>query len=154
MSSDTARLAYLMDVGCDSFAHVRKDRHEYATEVAAENGREEPNRGDELEGFRRLIDCAIGGGDKTVRLAESGARSKGTKGCQQPSWKEIIAEPRPDNGAPEPEEIEALRVLALEVQVLRGLLKQVERWMSGYGTTSQSEMRERVRAALRRGETA
>ena len=60
------------------------------------------------------------------------------------SERKVIAEPRPDTGAPDPEEIESLR----------DLLKQVERWMSGYGTTSQSEMRERVRAALRRGENA
>jgi hypothetical protein len=28
------------------------------------------------------------------------------------------------------------------------LLRQVERWMSGYGTTTQPEMRERIRAFL------
>jgi hypothetical protein len=32
------------------------------------------------------------------------------------------------------------------------MLRQVERWMSGYGTATQSEMRERVRAALTKAE--
>lgn len=63
MASDTARLRYMMDNGPDGFVHVRKDRYDYASEAAEENGREEPNAADELEGFRRLIDCAMAGGD-------------------------------------------------------------------------------------------
>lgn len=35
-----------------------------------------------------------------------------------------------------------------EVVEAVGLLRQVERWMSGYGTTTQPEMRERIRAYL------
>jgi hypothetical protein len=52
-----------METGADGFAHVAKDRYEYAMEAAAEEGREEPNAADELEGFRRMIDCAMDGGD-------------------------------------------------------------------------------------------
>ena len=37
-----------------------------ATEAATENGREEPNAHDELEGYRRMIDCAMAGGDKAA----------------------------------------------------------------------------------------
>ncbi len=63
MASDTARLRYMMEEGPDGFMHVTKDRYDYATEVATENGREEPNEADELEGYRRMIDCAMAGGD-------------------------------------------------------------------------------------------
>ena len=60
MSSDTARLRFLMIDGCvDGFGGIEKDRYEYAYEVAVEEGRDEPNEADELEGFRRLIDAAI-----------------------------------------------------------------------------------------------
>ena len=60
MSSDTARLRFLMADGCvEGFVGVEKDRHEYAYDVSVEEGREEPNGADELEGFRRLIDAAI-----------------------------------------------------------------------------------------------
>lgn len=64
--SDTARLRYMMQEGPDGFCHVAKDRYEYATEAATENGREEPNAHDELEGYRRMIDCAMAGGDKAA----------------------------------------------------------------------------------------
>jgi hypothetical protein len=63
MASDTARLRYMMESGSDGFVGVEKDRYEYASEVAAENGREEPNVSDELEGFRRMIDCAMSNGE-------------------------------------------------------------------------------------------
>lgn len=66
MASDTARLKYMMEQGPDGFVHVTKDRYEYATDVATENGRDEPNAHDELEGFRRMIDCAMSGGDTSA----------------------------------------------------------------------------------------
>jgi len=56
--SDTKRLAFLMQE-IDGFGNVGKDRYEYATDVAKENGHDEPTRLDELEGFRRLIDEAM-----------------------------------------------------------------------------------------------
>ena len=60
MSSDTARLKFIMNESCfDGFVGIEKDRYEYACDVAAEEGRDEPNGDDELEGFRRLIDAAI-----------------------------------------------------------------------------------------------
>lgn len=64
MASDTERLRYMMEEGQDGFMHVNKDRYEYATEVADEEGHEEPTPADELEGFRRMIDCAMAGGDR------------------------------------------------------------------------------------------
>ena len=58
--SDTERLKYIMNQsGLEGFIHVEKDRFEYAFDVAVEEGREEPNDADELEGLRRLIDAAI-----------------------------------------------------------------------------------------------
>jgi hypothetical protein len=63
MASDTARLRYMMENGPDGFVHVRRDRYDYAMDAAEENGREEPIEADEFEGFRRLIDCAMAGGD-------------------------------------------------------------------------------------------
>lgn len=66
MASDAARLRYMMEEGPDGFVHVTKDRYEYATEAAADEGREEPNAADELEGFRRMIDCAMAGGDRSA----------------------------------------------------------------------------------------
>jgi hypothetical protein len=60
MASDTERLKFLMTDGCmDGFFGVKKDRYEYAYDVAVEEGRDEPNEADELEGFRRLIDEAM-----------------------------------------------------------------------------------------------
>jgi hypothetical protein len=63
MASDTTRLRYMMENGPDGFVHVKKDRYEYALDAAIENGDEEPTASAELEGFRRLIDCAMAGGD-------------------------------------------------------------------------------------------
>lgn len=57
-TSDTKRLAFLMDT-IDGFEGVKMDKHEYAWQAALEEGREEPNPSDELEGFRRLIDAAM-----------------------------------------------------------------------------------------------
>lgn len=55
--SDTKRLEWLMTAtGADGFLRVEKDRYEYARDVANEEGREEPNANDELEGFRRCVD--------------------------------------------------------------------------------------------------
>lgn len=60
MASDTARLKFLMTDGCvEGFVGLEKDRYEFAYDVAVEEGREEPNDADELEGFRRLIDAAM-----------------------------------------------------------------------------------------------
>jgi hypothetical protein len=58
--SDTKRLKFLMD-NCyiEGFINVAKDRYEYSYEVASEEGRDEPNEADELEGFRRLIDASM-----------------------------------------------------------------------------------------------
>ncbi len=64
MASDTERLRYMMEEGPDGFMHVTKDRYEYAAEVADEEGHDEPTPEDELEGFRRMIDCAMAGGDR------------------------------------------------------------------------------------------
>ncbi len=64
MASDTERLRYMMDEGPDGFMHVTKDRYEYACDVAGEEGHDEPTAADELEGFRRMIDCAMAGGDR------------------------------------------------------------------------------------------
>lgn len=57
---DTARLRYVMDA---CLVRAEKDRYEYAMEVAKENGRDEPTADDCLDGFRRLIDCSMSGGD-------------------------------------------------------------------------------------------
>lgn len=54
---DGERLRYVMQ-DLDGFVHVGKDKHDYAMEVAAENGRDEPSAEDELEGIHRLIDAA------------------------------------------------------------------------------------------------
>lgn len=59
MGPDTRRLLYLMHNGPDGFAHVEKDRYQYASERAEAAGREEPNWQDELNGWRLLIDAAI-----------------------------------------------------------------------------------------------
>ncbi|MFZ2172345.1 MAG: hypothetical protein WAW61_22255 [Methylococcaceae bacterium] len=56
--SDTTRLAFLMKE-IDAFGNVKKDRFDYAAEVAEEEGHNEITEQDELEGFRRLIDASI-----------------------------------------------------------------------------------------------
>ena len=38
---------------------VTADKYEFAMQVAAEAGRDEPNRQDEIDGIRMLIDTAI-----------------------------------------------------------------------------------------------
>jgi hypothetical protein len=64
MFSDAEMLCYIMEkVGLDGFVHVSKDRYEYAIDVAAQNGRVEPTTEDELIGFRRMVSCAMSGGD-------------------------------------------------------------------------------------------
>jgi hypothetical protein len=62
-TSDTTRLRYLMRE-IDGFVNVKGDRYDYAMMVAADEGREVPTEQDELDGFRRMIDCALEGGDK------------------------------------------------------------------------------------------
>lgn len=62
MKNDAVRLRFMMEDGIEGFVHVKKDRYEYALDVANENNRDEPNEDDELEGFRRMIDCAMNGG--------------------------------------------------------------------------------------------
>ena len=66
MACDTERLRYMMEEGPDGFLHVTKDRYDYAAEVAAERGREEPNSRDEMDGYRRMLDCAMAGGDRSA----------------------------------------------------------------------------------------
>ena len=47
-----------------SFADWKKRGKQLIGGAACENGREEANEADELDGFRRMIDCAMAGGDK------------------------------------------------------------------------------------------
>lgn len=64
LHKDTDRLRYVMEAcDFDGFVNVQKDRYSYAAEVAEENGRDEPTADDCLDGFRRLIDCSMSGGD-------------------------------------------------------------------------------------------
>lgn len=57
---DAERLALLATDGCvEGFIGVEKDIYEYASDVAEESGREEPNESDMLNGLRRLVDAAI-----------------------------------------------------------------------------------------------
>lgn len=55
--NDAERLLFVMK-DIDGFVNVKKDKYEYALCVAQENGREEPNKQDELDGIRALIDMA------------------------------------------------------------------------------------------------
>lgn len=68
---DTRRLRWLMHC-CEGFAGVTKDRHDYAMELAAMSGRDEPNEMDGLNGFRLLIDAAM------AAEAENGTDSSST----------------------------------------------------------------------------
>lgn len=54
---DAARLTFACEF--DGYTTVVKDKYDYAIECAEENGREEPNAEDELNGLRRLIDAAM-----------------------------------------------------------------------------------------------
>ena len=58
---DTMRLAWLIseDAVPEGFPGVASDRYDYAMQVAAERGRDEPNDSDCLDGFRRLVDAAM-----------------------------------------------------------------------------------------------
>jgi hypothetical protein len=59
-AEDDARIRFLMDnCGFDALVDVERDRYDFAAEVAEDHGREEPTEEDELDGFRRLIDCGI-----------------------------------------------------------------------------------------------
>jgi hypothetical protein len=55
---DTRRLAYLIGK-IDGFAHIAKDRYDYAFLYAQRDGRDLPNAMDELNGFRQMIDDAM-----------------------------------------------------------------------------------------------
>lgn len=55
---DTRRLRWVMR-HCEGFGGIKNDRHDYAMELAAISGRDEPNETDELNGFRLLIDAAM-----------------------------------------------------------------------------------------------
>jgi hypothetical protein len=57
--ADERRLRYLMNTAVEGFAHIPKDRYDYACEHATKQGREEPNELDELNGFRQMIDDAM-----------------------------------------------------------------------------------------------
>ena len=64
MPTDADRLRYILENEVlDGFVNIQKDRYDYAMDVANELGHEEPTKDDELEGFRRLIDCVMTGGD-------------------------------------------------------------------------------------------
>jgi hypothetical protein len=56
---DAARLHFWFWEGVDGFKGLPMDKYEYACEVAARNGREEPNEDDELQGFREFTDAAM-----------------------------------------------------------------------------------------------
>ena len=56
--TDTLRLEFLMQ-DIDSYFKVKKDKYDYAIDVAEENGREVPIYSDDIEGFRRLVDEAM-----------------------------------------------------------------------------------------------
>lgn len=56
--SDTQRLLFLMNY-VEGFGTLAQDRHEYALQVADDNGRSEPTVSDYLEGFRRMCDDAM-----------------------------------------------------------------------------------------------
>lgn len=58
MFTDEQRLKFIMQ-DVESYFKVALDRHEYASLVAEESGRVEPNEEDELEGFRRMVDEAM-----------------------------------------------------------------------------------------------
>ena len=58
MTKDDMRFEFLMSQ-IDGFCSIEKDRHDFAIEVATEEGRDEPTLEDEINGFRRLIDCVI-----------------------------------------------------------------------------------------------
>jgi hypothetical protein len=58
-TTDTDRLRFLM-TEIEGFQNVEKDRYEFASDVADERGNLGPSDDDELEGFRRLIDAAMG----------------------------------------------------------------------------------------------
>ena len=68
---DAKRLLYLLDAGAiEGFAHVEKDVYQYASELAERGDREEPNRMDELNAVRLLIDAAMAADEsETVTLA-------------------------------------------------------------------------------------
>ena len=60
MFTDEQRLRFLMsEADIDSFFRVKKDRYEYAQDVALDNGSREVSYEDELEGFRRMVDDAM-----------------------------------------------------------------------------------------------
>ena len=56
LAEDAKRLMFACEF--DGYDGVPKDKYEFAMEVAAEHGREEPTPEDELNGLRRLIDAA------------------------------------------------------------------------------------------------
>jgi hypothetical protein len=56
-SKDSERLLFSCEF--DGYTTVEKDRYDYAIDCMEENGRDEPNKEDELNGLRRLIDAAM-----------------------------------------------------------------------------------------------
>lgn len=56
-SKDGERLMFACEF--DGYTTVEKDRYDYAIDCMEENGRDEPNKEDELNGLRRLIDAAM-----------------------------------------------------------------------------------------------
>ena len=57
--SDANRLRWVM-THIDAVAGLKLDRYDYATLVAKDHGREDPTPDDELNGFRQMIDAAMG----------------------------------------------------------------------------------------------
>ncbi len=55
---DSVRLEYVCKE-FDSYFGISEDKYDFAMQVAWKNGRDEPNRQDEVEGLRRLIDKAM-----------------------------------------------------------------------------------------------
>lgn len=57
----------------DGYSTVKEDRYEFAQKCADENGRDEPNLEDELNGLRRLIDAAMEAESAQVQRMNGGA---------------------------------------------------------------------------------
>lgn len=57
LEKDSARLWFACIF--DGYSTVEEDRYDFAEYCAHENGRDEPNKEDELNGLRRLIDAAM-----------------------------------------------------------------------------------------------
>jgi hypothetical protein len=59
MASDSKRLRWLMENCVEGIAALKKDRYDYAMQIAEREGHAEPTATDELDGFRQMIDDAM-----------------------------------------------------------------------------------------------